>query len=54
VRETGIGRLTSHPDKAAAMVAARAVATIHTPCELIIRNADGTVDAEEKYPVSNR
>ena len=54
VRETGIGRLTSHPDKAAAMVAARAVAAIHTPCELIIRNGDGSIEAEERYPKSSR
>lgn len=49
VREHGIGRLTSHPDKLDATKAARAVAAIHTPCELIIRNDDGTVDSQEVY-----
>lgn len=54
VREAGIGRLTSHPDKAAATMAARAVAAIHTPCEITIRNDDGTIESEERYPKGNR
>ena len=54
VRERGIGRLTSHPDKAAATVAARAVAVLHTPAELIIRNDDGSIASEENFPRINR
>ena len=50
VHEPGIGRLTSHADKLAATAAARAVAAIHTPCELIIRNDDGSIASEEVYP----
>lgn len=49
VREHGIGKLTSHPDKIAASSAARAVAAIHTPCEIIIRNDDGSIDSQESY-----
>lgn len=49
VREHGIGRLSSHPTKTAAAAAARAVAAIHTPCELIIRNSDGTIESEQTY-----
>jgi hypothetical protein len=50
VREHGIGRLSSHPTKLAATAAARAVAVIHTPCELVIRNSDGTIESEQTYP----
>lgn len=49
VREHGIGRLSSHPTKVEAAAAARAVAVIHTPCELIIRNMDGTIESEQTY-----
>jgi hypothetical protein len=49
VREHGIGRLSSHPTKVAATAAARAVALIHTPCELIIRNDNGTIESEQTY-----
>lgn len=49
VREHGIGRLTSHPTKAAATAAAKAVAALHTPCELVIRNDDGSVESEQTY-----
>jgi hypothetical protein len=49
VRELGIGRLTSHPDKVKATAAARAVAAIHPPCELTIRNSDGTVQSQESF-----
>lgn len=54
VRERGIGRLTTHPDKVAATVAARAVAVQHTPAELIIRNDDGSIASEENFPRINR
>lgn len=50
VREHGIGRLTSHKTQQEAMIAARAVATQHTPSELTIRKTDGSVASEEKYP----
>ena len=50
VREQGIGRLTSHASQADAAKAARAVAAMHTPSELTIRNADGTTDSEERFP----
>ena len=50
VREHGIGRLSSHPTELAAIAAARAVSMIHTPCELIIRNGDGTIKSEQTYP----
>jgi hypothetical protein len=49
VREHGIGRLTTHPDKSHATAAARAVAAIHTPCELVIRNADGSIESQENF-----
>jgi hypothetical protein len=49
VRERGIGRLSSHPTKVAATAAARAVAAIHTPCELVIRKSDGTIESEQTY-----
>lgn len=49
VREHGIGRLTSHKSQQEAAIAARAVAAIHTPCEVTIRKEDGTVDSEEKF-----
>ena len=49
VRERGIGRLSSHPTKLAATTAARTVAAIHTPCELVIRNSDGTIESEQTY-----
>ena len=49
VRERGIGRLSSHPTKLAATTKARAVAAMHTPCELIIRNDDGTIESEQTY-----
>jgi hypothetical protein len=50
VREHGIGRLTSHVGKREAAAAARAVAAQNTPCELMIRNADGSIDSEESFP----
>jgi hypothetical protein len=46
VREVGIGRLSSHATQVEATNAARAVARIHRPCELTIRNADGTTESE--------
>lgn len=49
VREHGIGRLTTHPDKLDATRKARSVAALHTPCELIIRNDDGSIDSQETY-----
>lgn len=49
VREHGIGRLTTHPTKDAAAAAARAVAALHTPCDIIIRKEDGTVESEQSY-----
>lgn len=50
VREHGIGRLTSHATQKDAEMAARGVAAIHTPCDITIRNLDGTVNSEEHYP----
>lgn len=50
VREHGIGRLSSHPTKVAATAAARAVATLHAPSELTIRNSDGSLDSQHNYP----
>ena len=50
VREHGIGRLTSHVSQREATTAARAVAAIHTPSELTIRNEDGSVNSEESFP----
>ena len=47
--EKGIGRLSSHPTKVAATAAARAVAALHTPSELVIRNLDGSIEAEHSY-----
>ncbi|HEY0672466.1 MAG TPA: DUF2188 domain-containing protein [Longimicrobiales bacterium] len=49
VREHGIGRLTSHADKSRATKAARAVAANHPPCELTIRNDDGTIESQETF-----
>ena len=49
VHEPGIGRLSSHPTKVAATQAARATAVQHTPCHLIIRKADGTIESEQTY-----
>ncbi len=49
VREYGIGRLTSHADQLEAAKAARAVANAHPPCELIIRNPDGSIASQETY-----
>ena len=50
VREHGIGRLTSHATQQEAKQSARAVAALHTPCELTIRDSNGTIAAEESYP----
>ena len=50
VRELGIGRLTSHKSQQDAATAARAVAAIHTPSDLTIRNADGSLKSEESFP----
>jgi hypothetical protein len=49
VQEQGIGRLSTHPTKVAATQAARGIAVQHSPCHIIIRNADGTVDSEDSY-----
>lgn len=49
VREAGIGRLSSHATAAEASAAARKVAAAHTPCELIIRKADGTTESEQTF-----
>jgi hypothetical protein len=49
VREHGIGRLSSHATKVAATTAARAVATLNTPSELIIRKADGSIESEQSF-----
>lgn len=49
VSEKGIGRLSSHPTKLAATAAARAVANLHPPCELIIRKQDGTIESEQTF-----
>ena len=49
VREHGIGRLTSHADKVAGVKAAREEAAAHPPCELTIRNADGSIEKQETY-----
>ena len=49
VRELGIGRLTTHPTQLAAAAAARAVATLHAPCDLIIRKRDGTIESQQTY-----
>lgn len=46
VREHGIGRLSSHPTQLEATKAARAVAAIHKPCEIVIRNSDGSSESE--------
>lgn len=57
VREHGIGRLTSHRDQRTATAAARAVAELHTPSELIIRNGDGSIASQESFqrpPKQNR
>lgn len=49
VHEQGIGRLSTHATKDAAMVSARAEAEVVTPCELIIRNEDGAIESERTY-----
>ena len=54
VREHGIGPLSSHPTKAAATAAARAVAQLHTPSELIIRNEKGAIESKDSYPAPAR
>ena len=46
LREQGIGRLSTHATKQEATAAARALAAQHQPCEINIRNSDGTVDSE--------
>jgi Uncharacterized protein conserved in bacteria (DUF2188) len=50
VTEHGIGRLSTHQTRAAAEAAARAIAALHTPSELIIRNQNGSIDSQHKYP----
>ena len=54
ITERGIGRLSSYPTKAAATTAAQAMAKLHTPSELIIRTAAGTIDSEHSYDVPKR
>jgi hypothetical protein len=49
VTEKGIGRLSTYLTKDAAEAAAREMAGIHTPSELVIRRADGTVESEQTY-----
>jgi hypothetical protein len=49
VTEQGIGRLSTHETMAAATAAARAIAAIHTPCELIVRKPDGTIESEQTF-----
>jgi hypothetical protein len=49
VREQGIGRLTSHVEKTAAIKAARDEAAAHPPCVLIIRADDGSVEHQESF-----
>jgi hypothetical protein len=49
VREAGIGRLSSHATLVEATAAAKKVAAAHTPCELIIRNADGSTSSEQSF-----
>ena len=49
VRELGIGRLTSHATLGEATAAAKRVAAAHTPCELVIRKADGSTDSEQTF-----
>jgi hypothetical protein len=49
ITERGIGRLSSYPTKVAATAAAQAMARLHTPSELIIRNDNGTIDAQHNY-----
>ncbi len=49
VCEIGIGRLSSHPTKDKATAAARAIANIHTPAELVVRNQDGSIETEHSY-----
>jgi hypothetical protein len=49
VRELGIGRLSSHATLAEASAAARRVAADNTPCELVIKKADGTTDSEQTF-----
>jgi len=50
VRELGIGRLTSHATEQEAKAAARAVANVHTPSELTVRDLNGAVASEERFP----
>ena len=49
LNEHGIGRLSSYPTKTAATQAGQAMARLHTPSKLIIRNDNGTIDAEHTY-----
>ena len=49
VREQGIGRLSTHATLGEATAAARKVAAVHTPCELIIRKGDGSTDSEQSF-----
>ena len=46
LREQGIGRLSSYATKQEATAAARAIAAQHQPCEINIRNSDGSTDSE--------
>ena len=49
ITERGIGRLSTHPTMAAAKEAARAIANLHTPSQLIIRNEKGEIEEEINY-----
>ncbi|MEX2281866.1 MAG: DUF2188 domain-containing protein [Gemmatimonadota bacterium] len=49
ITEHGIGRLSSYPTKLVAAAAGHALARLHTPSKLVIRNVNGTIDTEHTY-----